>query len=362
MTSQPSATAFAAVDPVTGVSETPVVVLSGVNRSFGPTRALDDLSLTVRRGEILGIIGRSGAGKSTLIRCLNGLERPDSGRIEIEGRNIVGLSEGELQPIRRKIGMIFQHFNLMSAKTVLDNVALPLKIAGWAKAERRARALELLDLVGLSDKAGSYPAALSGGQKQRVGIARALSARPALLLSDEATSALDPETTRSILTLLKDINRKLGVTVVLITHEMEVVRTIGDRVAVLEAGRIVEQGEVWHVFSDPKTELTQSLLSGVRPQLPVHIASRLSPGGSETVLGVDLTDPGLGNGLFAEILAHLPSAHFLHGGIDHIHDQPVARFFLTVPREPASLVDEAIAYLRSINARVEVLGHVSRPV
>ncbi len=362
LNSQPSATAFAAVDPAVGAPDTPVVALSGVSRSFGPTHALDDLSLTVRRGEILGIIGRSGAGKSTLIRCLNGLERPDSGRIEIEGRNIVGLSESELQPIRRKIGMIFQHFNLMSAKTVVDNVALPLKIAGWGKAERRARALELLDLVGLSDKAGSYPAALSGGQKQRVGIARALSARPALLLSDEATSALDPETTRAILTLLKDINRKLGVTVVLITHEMEVVRTIGDRVVVLEAGRVVEEGEVWHVFSDPKTELTQSLLSGIRPQLPAHVASRLASDGPETVLGVDLTDPALGNGLFSEILSHLPAAHFLHGGIDHIHDQPVARFFLTVPREPASLVDEATTYLRSINARVEVLGHVSRPV
>lgn len=361
--SQPSAAAFAAVDPSTGAPEAPVVALSGVSRSFGPTRALDDLSLTVRRGEILGIIGRSGAGKSTLIRCLNGLERPDSGRIEIEGRNIVGLSESELQPIRRKIGMIFQHFNLMSAKTVVDNVALPLKIAGWAKAERRERALELLDLVGLSDKAGSYPSELSGGQKQRVGIARALSARPALLLSDEATSALDPETTRAILTLLKDINRKLGVTVVLITHEMEVVRTIGDRVAVLEAGRIVEEGEVWQVFSDPKTELTQSLLSGVRPQLPAHIAARLIPDGQEAVLGVDLTDPALGNGLFVDLLEHMPSSvHFLHGGIDHIHDQPVARFFLTVPREPAGLVDEATAYLRSINARVEVLGYVSRPV
>ncbi len=362
VTSQPSATAFKAVDPASSTPEAPVVALSGVSRSFGPTRALDDLSLTVRRGEILGIIGRSGAGKSTLIRCLNGLERPDSGRIEIEGRDIVGLSEGELQPIRRKIGMIFQHFNLMSAKTVVDNVALPLKIAGWGKAERRARALELLALVGLADKAGSYPSALSGGQKQRVGIARALSARPALLLSDEATSALDPETTRAILTLLKDINRKLGVTVVLITHEMEVVRTIGDRVAVIEAGRIVEEGEVGRVFSDPKTELTQSLLSGVRPQLPAHIATRLSPDGREAVLGVDLTDPALGNGLFADILKHLPSAHFLHGGIDHIHDQPVARFFLTVPRDPTGRVDEAVSYLRSINARVEVLGHVSRPV
>lgn len=362
VTSQPSATAFATVDPITGAPEAPVVALSSVSRSFGPTRALDDLSLTVRRGEILGIIGRSGAGKSTLIRCLNGLERPDRGHIEIEGRDIVGLSESELQPIRRKIGMIFQHFNLMSAKTVMDNVALPLKIAGWSKTERRTRALELLDLVGLADKANSYPSALSGGQKQRVGIARALSARPALLLSDEATSALDPETTRSILTLLKDINRKLGVTVVLITHEMEVVRTVGDRVAVLEAGRIVEEGDVGRIFSDPKTELTQSLLSGVRPQLPAHIASLLSPDGLETVLGVDLTDPALANGLFGDVLKNLPSAHFLHGGIDHIHDQPVARFFLTVPREPAGSVDEAIAYLKSINARVEVLGHVSRPV
>jgi D-methionine transport system ATP-binding protein len=360
---QPAVAAFAIPPSGASMPGEPVVTLTGVSRTFGTTRALDDLSLTVKRGEILGIIGRSGAGKSTLIRCLNGLEQPDSGRIEIEGRDIVGLSERELQPIRRRIGMIFQHFNLLSAKTVVDNVALPLKIAGWTKIERRARALELLDLVGLADKAASYPSALSGGQKQRVGIARALAARPALLLSDEATSALDPETTRSILALLKDINHKLGVTVVLITHEMEVARTIGDRVAVIEAGRIVEDGPVWQVFSAPKTELTQSLLSGVRPQLPAHIAAALSEAGNATVLGVDLTDPALGHGLFAGILGRLPpSVHLLHGGIDHIHDQPVARFFLSVPREPADLVADAIAYLHSINARVEVLGHVARPV
>ncbi|MBB3593431.1 ABC-type methionine transport system ATPase subunit [Rhizobium sp. BK529] len=220
-----------------------VVRLTDVRRRFGTTPALDGISLSVKKGEILGIIGRSGAGKSTLIRCLNGLERADSGEIVIEGRNITGLGEQELQPLRRRIGMIFQHFNLLSAKTVEENVVLPLKIEGVVKAERSKRAHELLELVGLSDKASAYPSSLSGGQKQRVGIARALAARPALLLSDEATSALDPETTRSILTLLKDINRKLGLTILLITHEMEVVRGIADRVAVIDTGRIVEEGQ-----------------------------------------------------------------------------------------------------------------------
>ncbi|MGO7163185.1 methionine ABC transporter ATP-binding protein, partial [Rhizobium johnstonii] len=261
-----------------------VVRLTDVKRRFGTTAALDGISLTVKRGEILGIIGRSGAGKSTLIRCLNGLERADSGEILIEGRDITGLSEQELQPLRRRIGMIFQHFNLLSAQTVEENVALPLKIEGLAKSERLKRAHELLELVGLADKAKAYPASLSGGQKQRVGIARALAARPALLLSDEATSALDPETTRSILALLKDINRKLGLTILLITHEMEVVRGIADRVAVIDAGRIVEEGQVWSVFANPQAEITGSLLGGIRPQLPEHIAGRLSAtAGSEAI-------------------------------------------------------------------------------
>ncbi|RUY89563.1 ATP-binding cassette domain-containing protein, partial [Mesorhizobium sp. M7A.F.Ca.CA.003.01.2.1] len=250
-----------------------VVRLVDLKRHFGVTAALDGISLTVRKGEILGIIGRSGAGKSTLIRCLNGLERPDSGEVFIEGREISRLGERDLQPLRRRIGMIFQHFNLLSAKTVEDNVALPLKIEGRPKAERLKRAAELLDLVGLSEKAKAYPASLSGGQKQRVGIARALAARPALLLSDEATSALDPETTRSILALLKDINRQLGLTILLITHEMEVIRSIADRVALIDAGRIVEQGPVWSVFADPRSEITRSLLGAIRPQLPAELAA-----------------------------------------------------------------------------------------
>ncbi|HTO33615.1 MAG TPA: ATP-binding cassette domain-containing protein [Pararhizobium sp.] len=337
-----------------------VVRLTDVRRNFGKTAALDGVSLSVRKGEILGIIGRSGAGKSTLIRCLNGLERPDSGSVEIEGRDITGLSEQQLQPLRRKIGMIFQHFNLLSAKTVEENVALPLKIEGLPKAARLKRAAELLDLVGLSDKAKAYPSSLSGGQKQRVGIARALAGRPALLLSDEATSALDPETTHAILALLKDINRKLDLTILLITHEMEVVRTIADRVAVIDGGRIIEEGAVWSVFSDPQNDTTKSLLNTIRPRLPEHIAQRLSqtPVG-EAVLSVDLAGPEANTPLFADLSAHLPNSfRLIHGGIDHIQEQPVARFFIGVT-DPARL-DPVLQFLKGRSARVEVLGYDAR--
>jgi len=339
-----------------------VVRLSDVRRHFGTTAALDGVSLSVRKGEILGIIGRSGAGKSTLIRCLNGLERPDSGQVLIEGREITGLSENQLQPLRRKIGMIFQHFNLLSAKTVEENVALPLKIEGLPKAARLKRAAELLELVGLSEKAKAYPSSLSGGQKQRVGIARALAARPALLLSDEATSALDPETTHAILALLKDINSKLDLTILLITHEMEVVRNIADRVAVIDGGRIVEEGAVWSVFADPQSKTTRSLLSTIRPQLPVHIAERLrqNPDG-EAVLSVDLAGSQANSPLFAALSAVLPNSfRLIHGGIDHIQEQPVARFFIGVP-DPSRL-EPVLQFLRARSARVEVLGYDARPV
>ena len=335
-----------------------VVRLADVRRQFGATAALDGVSLHVRRGEILGIIGRSGAGKSTLIRCLNGLERPDSGRIEIEGREITGLGEADLQPLRRRIGMIFQHFNLLSAKTVEENIALPLKIEGWPKAKRLARAAELIDLVGLAGKAKAYPSALSGGQKQRVGIARALAASPALLLSDEATSALDPETTRSILTLLKDINRKLGLTILLITHEMEVVRTIADRVTVLDAGRIVEEGPVWQVFATPQAETTRSLLSGIRPQLPGHIAQKLvADVTGEAVLSLDIAGPAA-TGPFLQKLSEEFSGSFrlIHGGVDHIQEQAVGRFFLAVPADAARRL---VPFAERFGAKVEVLGHVA---
>ena len=355
-----------AADPVgiDSVAAQDVVRLVDLKRRFGATPALDGVSLNVRKGEILGIIGRSGAGKSTLIRCLNGLERPDSGEVFIEGREISRLSERDLQPLRRRIGMVFQHFNLLSAKTVEDNVALPLKIEGRPRAERLARAAELLQLVGLSEKAKAYPSSLSGGQKQRVGIARALAARPALLLSDEATSALDPETTRSILALLKDINARLGLTILLITHEMEVIRSIADRVAVIDAGRIVEEGAVWQVFANPKSEITRSLLGGIRPQLPPEIAARLAAGeGAETILRIDVAGEAAHGPLLSDLSAAVPGPfRLVHGGIDHVQRQPVGTLFLSVPGADAAHLASIIAFLKNRDARVEVLGHVAGPV
>ncbi|WP_413771146.1 methionine ABC transporter ATP-binding protein [Lichenihabitans sp. PAMC28606] len=247
-----------------------------VRKRFGALAAVDGITLSVMPAEILGIIGRSGAGKSTLIRCLNGLERPESGRVEILGQSLDDLSEPDLRRVRGRIGMIFQHFNLLSSKTVAENVALPLKIAGVPATQRRARIADMLHLVGLDAKTNAYPAQLSGGQKQRVGIARALAASPALLLSDEATSALDPETTASILDLLRDINRQLGLTIVLITHEMSVIRALAQRVIVLDKGQIAEQGPTQRIFTAPSTELTRRLIGSEHRHAALS-PDRLSP-------------------------------------------------------------------------------------
>lgn len=222
--------------------------------------ALDDVSLTVPEGAIFGVLGRSGAGKSTLIRCLNLLERPTSGRILMNNLEITQLSHRELRQHRQRTGMIFQHFNLLHARNVADNVAVPLEIAGQPRAQREARVAELLTLVGLADKARAFPSRLSGGQKQRVGIARALAARPDFLLCDEATSALDPETTASVLELLADINRQLGLTIVLITHELEVVKAICDHAALLENGKLVESGSLSDLLHAPWSKLRQTLV------------------------------------------------------------------------------------------------------
>ncbi len=241
-----------------------MITLKNVSKSYetkdGTVHALQDVSLTINKGDIFGIIGMSGAGKSTLVRCLNFLERPTSGTVEIEGKDLSALSEKELRMERRGIAMIFQHFNLLMQKNVMDNVCFPLRIAGVSKADARKRAKELLEIVGLSDKAKAYPIQLSGGQKQRVAIARALASNPKILLCDEATSALDPQTTKSILALLKEINEKYGITIVIITHEMAVVREICNRVGIVGGGHLVETGEVLEVFSHPQSKEARELV------------------------------------------------------------------------------------------------------
>ena len=241
----------------------------------GSVEALKDISLTISDGEIFGIIGLSGAGKSTLVRCINLLERPTSGEVWVDGQNLTALGRKELLQVRRQIGMIFQGFNLLEQRTVLRNVCFPLEIGGTPKAEAKKRAEKLLAIVGLAEKAANYPSQLSGGQKQRVAIARELATNPKYLLCDEATSALDPNTTRSILELLRDINKKLGVTIIVITHEMKVIDQICDRVAVIDKSQIAEEGRVADVFTSPKSAIARELvLPQERPVLDATTGGR----------------------------------------------------------------------------------------
>lgn len=257
----------------------PIIQLNHVSKTFnvtqGTVEALNDVTFDVNKGEIFGIIGLSGAGKSTLVRCLNLLEKPTSGDVIVNGQNLQKLSEKELRLARRKIGMIFQHFNLLMQRTVLDNVCFPMEIAGIKKNEARAKALEYLKVVGLEEKAKSYPAQLSGGQKQRVAIARVLASEPEILLCDEATSALDPETTKAILNLIKDINAKYGITVVLITHEMSVIQEICHKCVVLEYGKLVEQNTVSELFKHPKTSAAKRLIFNATPQVKEMVGGRV---------------------------------------------------------------------------------------
>lgn len=238
-----------------------MIELKSISKRFPDgTAALSDIDLVIPRGSVFGIIGRSGAGKSTLLRLINGLERPTSGEVLIDGTAIATLKPAGLRPLRQRIGMIFQSFGLLANRSIAGNVALPLELSGTPRADRDTRVAQLLDHVGIAAKAQAYPASLSGGQRQRVGIARALATRPDILLCDEATSALDPETTRSVLALLADLNRDMGLTIILITHEMEVVRAICDHVAVLDHGRLVESGPVDTVFAASREQATLALL------------------------------------------------------------------------------------------------------
>ena len=328
----------------------------------GPVAALQGIDLDIQRGEVFGIIGRSGAGKSSLIRTINRLEQPSTGRVLIDQIDIAAFNEDKLVELRRRIGMIFQHFNLMSAKTVWKNVELPLKVAGIPKEQRQRKVAALLELVGLQDKHNAYPAQLSGGQKQRVGIARALVHDPEILLCDEATSALDPETTQSILGLLREINQRLGLTIILITHEMAVIREICDRVVVLEKGRIVEQGPVWQVFGDPQHEVSKTLLAPLQHALPDDLQARLQPEPTEKnasiVLDVQFTGAdGSAPDLSALFSAFGGRVSLLHGGIERIQGRALGHLILAVGHSPLS-VDELLIRARKLAQHAKVLGYV----
>ena len=325
--------------------------------------ALDNVSLHVPKGQICGVIGASGAGKSTLIRCVNLLERPTHGAVIIDGVDLTQLSDAELVKTRRQIGMIFQHFNLLTSRTVFENVALPLELENKSKAEIQEKTTALLALVGLSDKHNVYPANLSGGQKQRVAIARALASDPKVLLCDEATSALDPATTQSILKLLKEINRSLGITILLITHEMEVVKRICDQVAVIDKGRLIEQGTVSEIFSNPKTELAQEFISSTfHITLPEEYLENLSDtpkhAKSYPIIKFEFTGRSVDAPLLSQAskkfgveLSILTSQIDYAGGV---------KFGFTIAEVEGDedAITQAKVYLMENNVRVEVLGYV----
>ncbi|MGF0539180.1 methionine ABC transporter ATP-binding protein [Agrobacterium sp. ES01] len=326
-----------------------------------PFVALGGVDFTVPRGSITGIIGRSGAGKSTLIRLVNGLEMPSDGKVIVDGVNVGGLDDVGLRTLRRSVGMIFQHFNLLSSRTVCDNIAMPLEIAGVSKAVIRDKIGPLMELVGLADKADRYPAELSGGQKQRVGIARALATDPKLLLSDEATSALDPETTQSILELLKNINRDLGLTVLLITHEMEVVKAVTSEVAVIDRGKIVESGRTFDVFTDPQHETTRVLLSATTgTKRPDWIRSDLnaapSAGDRAFVRLVFFRETAF-QPLTARLVAEIGAdVNILAGNIDEIAGEPFGSLVVSYPASP-EIMDRANRFFTQTGLKTEVLGY-----
>jgi len=332
-----------------------VIELRGLTKVYTGTgqrtvTALQDLSLRVEPGEIFGVLGQSGAGKSTLIRCVNLLERPTAGQVWVGGQEMLTLSPAELRLARQKIGMIFQHFNLLQSRTVAGNVAYPLEVAGWQAKRIQERVAELLELVGLSEKAGAYPAQLSGGQKQRVGIARALAPGPQVLLSDEATSALDPETTRSILALLKEINARLNLTILLITHQMDVVREICHSVAILEGGRLVEQGRVIDLISRPGSRLHDLFYEPFQ-------AAAWSGQPDSMLVALSFVGEIAGRPVITQMARQFGvDANIIEGAVERVGETRVGRLLLELTGpEPAK--HAALSYLRQQGLVPEVIRH-----
>ena len=332
-----------------------IVTLTDVTKTYPaagkgaqPVTAVDGVTLDIEHGDVFGIIGYSGAGKSTLVRLINALEPATSGTILVDGIDITTLSERDLRGIRGGIGMIFQQFNLFSSKTVKANIAYPLKLAGWSKADIDERVGELLQFVGLADKAKAYPEQLSGGQKQRVGIARALATRPAILLADEATSALDPQTTHEVLALLRRVNQEQGVTIVVITHEMDVIQTIATKVAVMEHGRVIEQGEVFEVFSDPQNPASQRFVGTVVKGIPSPAeTAALRERHEGRLVTFSFRD---GDSSQAQVFLDLAQAgldfELVYGGINDIRGRAFGHLTLTI-RGADAVIDATLEKIRS---------------
>ena len=343
-----------------------MITLENVTKVYGnktQVKALNGISLSVKAGEIFGIIGKSGAGKSTLVRCINMLERPTSGKVIIDERDMTTLSDSRLRRERKSIGMIFQHFNLLSSPTVFDNIAFPLELTDTPKEIIRNKVEGLLELVGLSDRKSNYPSQLSGGQKQRVGIARALASDPKILLCDEATSALDPQTTTAILALLQDINKRLGITIIIITHEMAVVKDICDRVAVIEGGYIKECGRVVDIFTNPQSETMQEFVKSIiNTEMPRGI-TRLGitnepKEGSDMLVRVRFKGNITTKPLMAQVIRHSNAdLSVLYGNIDYIQDEPFGYLIFSIIGDMESQI-RAFNYIESLPVESEVLGYV----
>jgi len=346
--------------------DVPAISFTNATKVFstpaGEVRAVDDVTLDVAAGEVFGVIGYSGAGKSTLVRLVNALEPLTSGSVRVHGQELAGLPEPALRRVRLGIGMVFQQFNLLSSRTVAANVAYPLAVAKVPRAERRARVAELLEFVGLGDKARAYPSQLSGGQKQRVGIARALAAHPRILLADEATSALDPETTQDVLDLLRRVNRELGVTVMVITHEMEVVKYLCDRVAVMERGAVVEHGDVYSVFARPRHPATRRFVATAMRDRPSPAAlERLRHRHPGRIVTVSVREDGTSTtDLTRALREHPVDGTVVYGGITEIAERPYGSLTLELTGEDAA-IDAFLADLGRTTTVLD-LGTADAPI
>ena len=332
--------------------------------SSGDLHALKDINLTINEGEIFGIIGLSGAGKSTLVRCINMLEKPTSGKVIVDGQEMTALGEEQLRKARQNIGMIFQHFNLLSSRTVFGNIAFPLEIQGLDKAAIQKKVEPLLDLVGLKDRADHYPSQLSGGQKQRVGIARALASDPKVLLCDEATSALDPQTTESILNLLRDINKRLHITIVMITHQMNVVKEICDRVAVIEHGEIIEQGSMVDIFTNPQKATTREFVASIQHNDLPDFVRKLDihkdyKAGDKALVSLSFIGDSAGEPIVSVLIKKYDTnVNILTANIENLQDTPFGTLLIEVEGDEAHL-KKALDYLHERKVKDEVIGYVS---